>query len=123
MLLYALYITHIIYICLYLLYLFYIVLYSVPVLFGHIPFCVNISAQYSFGGLLFFLRRYHRNTRILYSTCYNYTICIIVVIYLYYRYYLYKPIRTAYIFNALYPFSVLPILCSSIIYCVHILIL
>ena len=38
MLLYALYITHIIYICLYLLYLYYIVLYSVPVLFGHIPF-------------------------------------------------------------------------------------
>ena len=99
MLLYALYITHIIYICLYLLYLYYIVLYSVPVLFGHISFCVNISAQYSLVGLLFFLRRYHRNTRILYSTCYNYTICIIAVIYLYYRYYLYKPIRTAYIFT------------------------
>ena len=86
-------------------------------------FLVNISAQYTFDGLLFFLRRYYCNTRILYSTCYNYTICIIAVIYLYYRYYLYKPIRTAYIFTALYPFSVLPILCSSIIYCVHILIL
>ena len=51
---------------------------------------------------LFFLRQYHRNTHILYSTCYNYTICIIAVIYLYYRYYLYKPIRTAYIFTAIY---------------------
>lgn len=86
-------------------------------------FPVNISAQHSFGGLPYFLRRYNRNTRILYSACYNYTICIIAVIYLYYRYYLYKPICTAYIFTALYPFSVLPILCSSIIYCVYILIL
>ena len=123
MLLYALYITHIIYICLYLLYLFYIVLYSVPVLFGHIPFCVNISAQSSLVGLPFFLRLYYCNERILYSTCYNYTICIIAVIYLYYQHYLYKPIYTAYIFTALCPFSVLPILCSSIIYCAHILIL
>ena len=83
-------------------------------------FPANISAQYSLVGLLFFLRRYHRNTRILYSTFYNYTICIIAVIYLYYQHYLYKPICTAYIFTALYPFSVLPILCSSIIYCAHI---
>ena len=86
-------------------------------------FPVNISAQYSLVGLLYFLRRYHRNTRILYSTCYNYTICIIVVIYLYYQYYLYKPICTAYIFTAAYPLSVFSIPCSSIIYCVHILIL
>ena len=124
MLLYALYITHIIYSCLYLLYLYYIVLRSGTVLFGHIPFCVNISEQYSFGGLLFFLRRYYLNTRIIYSTCYNYTICIIAVIYLYYLYYLYKPIRTAYIFTALYSHPpVFPILCSSIIYFVYILLL
>ena len=93
---------------------------------GAIPsysFSVNISAQYSLVGLPFSLRRYHRNTRILYSALYNYTICIIAVIYLYYQHYLYKPIRTAYIFTALYSFSVLPILCSSIIYCVNILIL
>ena len=86
-------------------------------------FAVNISAKYSFGVLLFFLRRYNSNTRILYSTCYNYTICIIAVIYLYYRYYLYNPICTVYIFTAPYPVSVFPIHCSSTMYCVYILIL
>lgn len=83
-------------------------------------FAVNISAQYSFGVVPVSLRRYYRNTCILYSTCYNYTICIIVVIYLYYQYYLYNPICTAYIFTALYPVSVFPIHCSSIMYCVYI---
>ena len=122
MLLYALYITHIIYLLVFIIFILYRSVFHSRAIRSY-SFPVNISAQYSLVGLLYFLRRYHRNTRIIYSAFYNYTICIIAVIYLYYRYYLYKPICTAYIFTALYPFSVLPILCSSIIYCVHILIL
>ena len=96
MLLYAMYITHIIYLLVFIIFILSRSVFRSSAIRSY-SFPVNISAQYSLVGLLYCLRRYHCNTRILYSTCYNYTICIIAVIYLYYRYYLYKPIRTAYL--------------------------